>query len=60
MFTFNLNQIYQHIIKLLKTQEYNTILGRWSHLKNSNCINKRIDLANIDHCGCCEKLKIKN
>jgi hypothetical protein len=56
MFTFNLNQIYHHIIKLLKTQEYNTILGRWSHLKNSNCINKRIDLANIDHCGCCEKL----
>jgi hypothetical protein len=58
MLTINLNQIYLHIIKLFKTQEYNTILGRWSHLKNIHSINKRIDLANTDHCGCCGKTKI--
>ena len=48
MLTFNLNQIYLHIIKLVRTQEYNTILGRWSHLKNIHFINKLIDLANTD------------
>ncbi len=30
-------------------------LGRWSHLKNKKDLDTRIYLANIDHCGCCDK-----
>lgn len=30
-----------------------TELGRWSLLNSSNALQKRIDMANIDHCGPC-------
>jgi len=30
-----------------------TELGRWKPLDNSNQINRRIDMANEDHCGPC-------
>ena len=28
-----------------------TELGRWSLLNSSDALQKRIDMANIDHCG---------
>lgn len=30
-----------------------TELGRWSFLENDDALQKRIDMANIDHCGPC-------
>ena len=30
-----------------------TELGRWSLLESSDALQKRIDMANIDHCGPC-------
>lgn len=30
-----------------------TELGRWSLLESSEALQKRIDMANIDHCGPC-------
>ena len=39
-------------------------LGKWKIEYKNKIINKKIDLANIDHCGCCEieniKKEIKN
>lgn len=42
--------------------ENNILLGRWSKLKSKKDINRRVYLANIDHCGTCkyEKTKINN
>jgi hypothetical protein len=28
-------------------------LGRWSLVRDVKVINRKIDLANEDHCGCC-------
>ena len=42
--------------------ENNILLGRWSKLKSKEDINRRVYLANIDHCGTCKyekKTKIK-
>ena len=30
-----------------------SVLGRWSYLESSDALQRRIDLANIDHCGPC-------
>jgi len=42
------------LIKKLKSfilLENNILLGRWSKLKSKEDINRRVYLANIDHCG---------
>ena len=45
------------LIKKLKSfilLENNILLGRWSKLKSKEDINRRVYLANIDHCGTCK------
>ena len=37
-----------------------TQLGRWSLLECSDALQKRIDMANIDHCGPCGFEQISN
>ena len=44
-------QIADLFKNIFKSHEYNTVLGRWSHLPNRNDLDKRIDLANLDNCG---------
>ena len=40
--------------KLFGSKQNNKMLGRWSHLNRKEDIDKRIYLANMDHCGCCD------
>lgn len=42
-------------ISVLNENSSRPNLGRWSHLKNKKDLDTRIYLANIDHCGCCDK-----
>jgi hypothetical protein len=37
----------------VKEQTPTVLLGRWSIVYCENKINKKIDLANEDHCGAC-------
>ena len=37
----------------VKEQTSTVLLGRWSIVYCENTINKKIDLANEDHCGTC-------
>lgn len=37
----------------VKEQKPTILLGRWSIVYCENKINKKIDLANEDHCGTC-------
>ena len=37
----------------VKEQTPTVLLGRWSIVYCENKINKKIDLANEDHCGTC-------
>lgn len=53
------NQISYIIKSIFNKHEYTTLLGRWSHLSNKKDLNKRIDLANLDHCGCCGNYYVK-
>lgn len=41
---------FLHLVKPNKT----TQLGRWGLVYSSGDLQKRIDLANIDHCGPCK------
>lgn len=52
-------QIADIFKSIFKSHEYNTLLGRWSHLTNRNDLDKRIDLANLDNCGCCHHPYLK-
>ena len=47
----------KQIIRFFK-RENRLILGRWSHIKESDTF-KRVDLANNDHCGSCHFMDIK-
>jgi hypothetical protein len=35
-------------------------LGRWYVEKDDKKINIKIDQSNIDHCGCCNDLRVNN
>ena len=37
------------------TQKPQVLLGRWNIMYCQNTINKKIDLANEDHCGICNQ-----
>lgn len=41
-------------IKTFFVFKNNILLGRWSKLKTKEEVNRRIYLANIDHCGTCK------
>lgn len=47
----SLNIFTKFIENIVKYQPVQ--LGRWSTLTSSEALQKRIDLANIDHCGPC-------
>lgn len=50
------------LIKKLKSFlkiENTILLGRWSKLETKEQINRRVYLANIDHCGTCKYEKKK-
>ena len=32
------------------------VLGRWALNYNDNMIHRKVDLANEDHCGCCNSV----
>ena len=38
---------------------YKPILGRWNHTNNLYELNRKIYLANHDHCGPCGNLELK-
>ena len=41
------------LIQIFSRKQKPTELGRWSLLNSSDALQKRIDMANIDHCGPC-------
>lgn len=41
------------LIQRFSRKQKPTELGRWSLLNSSDALQKRIDMANIDHCGPC-------
>jgi hypothetical protein len=47
-------------IKNFSTTNNTNYLGRWSITYCRNTLNKRIDLANEDHCGVCYSTKYHN
>ena len=44
-------RIVQRFVNNFKQKH--TELGRWSLLESGEALQKRIDMANIDHCGPC-------
>lgn len=45
--------------KIFKVQD-KLILGRWNYTKNSCELERKIYLANYDHCGPCGKIIISD
>jgi len=39
--------------------EKKLILGRWNYVKDNEELQRKIYLANIDHCGPCGKLDLR-
>ena len=57
---YSYNSIYNYIIKIMSNfinkffvKEPVVLLGRWNIVYYQQKINKKIDLANEDHCGTC-------
>lgn len=49
---------YITILKnIIITKEPKVLLGRWNINYCEKTINKKIDLANEDHCGTCNNMK---
>jgi hypothetical protein len=47
-------------IKRIRRPEYPILLGRWEITYCKRTMNKKIDLANEDHCGICYSTKYHN
>ncbi len=47
-------------IQRLRAPERPTLLGRWEITYCKSTMNKKIDLANEDHCGICYSTKYHN
>ena len=45
--------------KFFRTIEYSK-LGRWALVRDDKIINRKVDLSNVDHCGCCIEENNKN
>ena len=43
-----------------KSYEKKILLGRWSTPKNKDILDRKIYLANYDHCGPCGKINIED
>ena len=50
----------KNIIATMFINNCKPILGRWNHTKNIEELNRKVYLANYDHCGPCGNLEIKN
>jgi hypothetical protein len=48
------------IIQRMSIPEQNKILGRWEITYCKLTMNKKVDLANEDHCGICYSTKYHN
>ena len=35
------------------------LIGRWVREYDTNILERKVYLANMDHCGCCENIKKK-
>ena len=55
--------IMKKIIGLLKrklfTPKQEIVRGRWNLDYEQNIQDRKVYLTNMDHCGCCEKVKTK-
>ncbi len=49
-----------NFIHRLRLQEQSVFLGRWKIIYCKSKMNKKIDLANEDHCGICYSTKYHN
>ncbi len=47
-----------HLIRNIFKFQDKLILGRWNYTKCNNELERKIYLANYDHCGPCGKIKI--
>ncbi len=47
-----------HLIRNIFKFQDKIILGRWNYTKSSSELERKIYLANYDHCGPCGKIKI--
>jgi hypothetical protein len=54
--------MYFRIIRMVyfNTPEKRIILGRWSIPKSRDILERKIYLANYDHCGPCGKINIED
>jgi hypothetical protein len=48
------------LIQSVSQSNQNKILGRWNITYCKSTVNKKIDLANEDHCGTCYSTKYHN
>ena len=49
------NQVFN---RLYKDKNINKqLIGRWTRDYDTNILERKVYLANMDHCGCCENIK---
>ena len=48
------------LMMYFKSHEKKILLGRWSTPKSQNTLDRKIYLANYDHCGPCGKINIED
>jgi hypothetical protein len=53
-------KVIVRFIQRIIMQDQIKMLGRWKIIYNRPVINKKIDLANEDHCGVCYSTKYHN
>ncbi len=51
--------MFKNIIQKLFKKE-NIILGRWGYVTCPKELNRKVYLANHDHCGPCGKIRLSN
>jgi hypothetical protein len=45
------------INNLVKSNNNKLLIGRWSRDYDNSILERKVYLANMDHCGCCENIK---
>ena len=48
------------VFKFFQFQSPKITLGRWGSVENKKSLDRRIDMANEDHCGPCGQLYVKH
>jgi hypothetical protein len=49
------NQIFNRLYKDKNSNKL--IIGRWKRDYDTNILERKVYLANMDNCGCCENIK---